>query len=69
MFRGVLRLRCPECDEWNVIPRRHLAVGRTLRCSHCNAGLYIDRVRTEPDTSMVWQLESRDPYEGERLRI
>lgn len=68
MFRRVLRLRCPECDEWNVVPRRHLAVGRTQRCAHCNAGLYLDGVRAEPGTSMAWRLESRDPYEGERLR-
>ena len=69
LFRKVVRLRCPECDEWNVVPRRYLAIGRALRCAHCNAGLYVDRVRTEPDAPMEWQLQVRDPYEGERFRI
>jgi len=69
MFRRILRLRCPECDEWNVVPRRQLAVGRALRCAHCNAGLYINRVRAEPDASWAWQLEIRDPYEADRLRL
>ena len=69
MFRKILRLRCPECDEWNEVPRRELIVGRALRCQHCNAGLYIDRVRVAPDAPPAWQLESRDPDPHERFRM
>ncbi|HKT32264.1 MAG TPA: hypothetical protein VJS89_07225 [Gammaproteobacteria bacterium] len=67
MFRRFVRLRCPECDERIALPRRKLAVGQSVRCLHCGAGLYVNHVHAEPDSTRIWQLESRDPLEEERL--
>ncbi|MGH8279772.1 MAG: hypothetical protein ACRETQ_09455 [Gammaproteobacteria bacterium] len=69
MFRKAQRLRCPECDAWNDIPRRELAVGRTWRCPHCGAGLYLNRLRDEPGAKAQWHLESREPLDEERLQV
>lgn len=62
-----LPLRCPECGELNAIPQRKLAVGYSLYCLHCGAGLYLDRVRPELDDPPQWQLASREA-EDERER-
>jgi len=67
MFRRYVRLRCPECDARIVLPRRKLAVGQSVRCLQCGAGLYVNRVHAEADSTRIWQLESRDPLEEERL--
>lgn len=61
-------LACPECDAQVPVPQRKLAVGYSLRCPHCGADLYLDRLRDEPDARAMWQLQSREELEEERTR-
>ena len=60
------QLRCPECGENNALPLQVLAVGHSVMCAYCGAGLYLNQVRPTPDAEPEWQLESAASYEEER---